>query len=305
MAVRLTPGGHLRWEPGPDTNGAAVPADLAPVLEAFGSDWRGALFTLAAERLPAQDFPSLRYWQQLAEHYLAGLCHLPADAERVAVEPPGDGLLATWVLNAPPMEGGEYLSPDCLRGLWERFDEWVREAAAAAGGPGALLRQRAPRWRQVGRVCFHLAENRNDEERPFAFLATYASRLRSRRPAQASAAPQRPAAVRRGQQPYGADQPAGAGRAGGQGVRVGARADGLRRPVSPAGLAARGCLPVPAERAGAGVERALGAGAQLVAQAVAAAGVGHDRYPDTATGGCRRGAGLQGGDRARRQRSVG
>ena len=27
----------------------------------------------------------------------------------------------------------------------------------------------------MGRVCFHLAENRNDEERPFAFLATYAS----------------------------------------------------------------------------------------------------------------------------------
>ena len=75
----------------------------------------------------------------------------------------------------PPMEGGEYLSPDCLRGLWGQFDEWVREAAAAAGGPGALLRKRAPRWRQVGRVCFHLAENRSDEARPFAFLATYAS----------------------------------------------------------------------------------------------------------------------------------
>ena len=175
MGVRLTPGGHLRWEPEPDAQEAAVAADLAPVVDAFRSDWRGALFTLAAEKLPAQEIPSLRYWQQLAEHYLTGLCHLPADAAQVAVEPPGDGLLATWVLNAPPMEGGEYLSPDCLRGLWGRFDEWVREAAAAAGGPVALLRERAPRWRQVGRVCFHLAENRNDQERPFAFLATYAS----------------------------------------------------------------------------------------------------------------------------------
>ena len=175
MGVRLTPGGHLRWEPEPDAQEAAVAADLAPVVDAFRSDWRGALFTLAAEKLPAQEIPSLRYWQQLAEHYLTGLCHLPADAAQVAVEPPGDGLLATWVLNAPPMEGGEYLSPDCLRGLWGRFDEWVREAAASAGGPVALLRERAPRWRQVGRVCFHLAENRNDQERPFAFLATYAS----------------------------------------------------------------------------------------------------------------------------------
>ena len=29
-------------------------------------------------------------------------------------------------------------------------------------------------WHQVGRVCFHLAENKRDPEHPFAFLATYA-----------------------------------------------------------------------------------------------------------------------------------
>ena len=175
MGVRLTPAGHLRWEPEPAAEEAAAASALAPVLDAFRTDWRGALFTLAAERLPAQEVPSLRYWQQLAEHYLTGLCHLPADAEQVAVEPPGDALLATWVLNAPPMEGGEYLSADLLQRLWDQLHAWVRDAAASAGGVAALLRARAPRWRQVGRVCFHLAENKNDEERPFAFLATYAS----------------------------------------------------------------------------------------------------------------------------------
>ena len=100
---------------------------------------------------------------------------MPADAEQVAVEPPGEGLLATWVLSAPPMEGGEYLSAERLQRLWEQLDEWVRAAAADAGGPAALLGDRAPRWRQVGQVCFHLAENKNDQERPFAFLTTYAS----------------------------------------------------------------------------------------------------------------------------------
>src|SRR5690606_10203986 len=29
----------------------------------------------------------------------------------------------------------------------------------------------------VGRVCFHLAENRDNEQFPFAFLATYAARV--------------------------------------------------------------------------------------------------------------------------------
>ena len=167
MGVRLTPAGYLHWEPEPAAEEPA--AELAPVLDAFRTDWRGALFTLAAEKLPAQEIPSLRYWQQIAEHYLTGLCHLPADDEQVAVEPPDAALLATWVLNAPPMEGGEYLSAERLQRLWEQLDEWVREAGAAAGGPAALLRARAPRWRQVGRVCFHLAENKNDEARRSRF----------------------------------------------------------------------------------------------------------------------------------------
>ena len=74
------------------------------------------------------------------------------------------------------MVGGEYLSEDSIGGVWSHLDEWVREAVGTtAGGLPAFLRARAPSWHQVGRVCFHLAENRNDEERPFAFMATYTS----------------------------------------------------------------------------------------------------------------------------------
>ena len=42
-----------------------------------------------------------------------------------------------------------------------------------------FLKKRAPLWHQVGRVCFHLAENRRDPDYPFAFLATYAPSLSS------------------------------------------------------------------------------------------------------------------------------
>ena len=73
------------------------------------------------------------------------------------------------------MPGGEYLCEETLQRIWEDLDGWVREMVAHTGGLAAFLRERAPKWRQVGRVCFHLAENRNDEARPFAFMATYAS----------------------------------------------------------------------------------------------------------------------------------
>ena len=181
MDLRLTPAGHLRWEPSGDE---AARAESAPpigeervrsIRTAFQADWREGLFTLAAEKTPVQDLPGLRYWQQLAERYLTGLCHVPEEAERFEVEPPTPADCAHWILTAPPMQGGEYLGEDVLQRIWERLDEWVHEAVAAAGGLAAFLQGRAPGWHQVGRVCFHLAENRGDDARPFAFMATYAS----------------------------------------------------------------------------------------------------------------------------------
>ena len=45
------------------------------------------------------------------------------------------------------------------------------------GGLTAYLREKNPLWRLVGRVTFHLAENKRDTQHPFAFLATYTGRL--------------------------------------------------------------------------------------------------------------------------------
>ena len=117
----------------------------------------------------------MRYWQQLAERYLTGLCHVPEDAGTFEVEPLSCADCARWILTAPPMQGGEYLCEGTLQRIWEGLDGWVRETIASTGGLAAFLQERAPKWHQVGRVCFHLAENRNDEARPFAFMATYAS----------------------------------------------------------------------------------------------------------------------------------
>ena len=170
MAIRVTPTGQLRWEAAADET---LPAALEAAVEAFQADWRGALFGLAAARTPAPGAPTVRYWQQLAEHYLAGLCHFPADTETFELGPPAAAQCAEWLLAAPPMQGGEYLSEERLQGIWASLDQWVHETVGGGGGLAAFLRARAPRWHQVGRVCFHLAENKSDPALPFAFMATY------------------------------------------------------------------------------------------------------------------------------------
>ncbi len=173
MSLGLTPAGHLRWV---SRDGDPVPSRVAPLESAFAADWREALFTLAADRNDTEGSPAARFWQQIAERYLTALCQLPEHETSIAVEAPTPADCAAWILAAPPMHGGEYLSEESLQGVWSHLDEWVREAVeTTSGGLPAFLRARAPSWHQVGRVCFHLAENRNDEARPFAFMATYAS----------------------------------------------------------------------------------------------------------------------------------
>lgn len=137
-------------------------------------DWREIWFALAAQKRSV-DEPAVRYWKGIADLFLTALCHLPSDIEALQVEAPTPAEFDTMVLSAPPMEGGEYLSPEVLRRLWKSLEQWVTEAVPATGGLSQFLQERAPRWHQVGRVCFHLAENKQDPDRPFAFLATYST----------------------------------------------------------------------------------------------------------------------------------
>ncbi len=141
-------------------------------LDAFAGDWREGLFTLAARGVPPEGCASVRFWKSIADTYLTRLCHVPASAPRIEVPLPTRDQLDAWTDAAPPMRGGEYLAPNTLVQVWVSLDEWVLAAVDDAGGLEAFLAERAPDWHQVGDVCFHLAEHRDDPDRPFAFLVT-------------------------------------------------------------------------------------------------------------------------------------
>ena len=157
LQIRLTPEQTLRWSD-PDST----------------SDWRGRWFALAAQR-STQSEPSHRYWKEIADRFLTHLCHIPPSAEEVTIEPPTPSEFDNLVLSAPPMEGAEYLTGRVLHAMWDALQNWVREHVRNGSELPDFLSKHAPKWNRVGRVCFHLAENRQDPERPFAFLATYST----------------------------------------------------------------------------------------------------------------------------------
>ncbi|MFO7936192.1 MAG: DEAD/DEAH box helicase [Kiritimatiellia bacterium] len=118
---------------------------------------------------------TLRFWQRVADLVLTEICHIPEDAEDVTISERSDAYLPELLLSAPPMEGGEYLTLELLKRISTALRTWCEDLLVNSGGVSEFLQKHAPKWHQVGRVCFHLAENKADDARPFAFLATYST----------------------------------------------------------------------------------------------------------------------------------
>src|SRR5215211_9400319 len=158
------------------------------LVKAFAGGPGHGLLVLGADEVGTALPPVLSYWRELAAGYVTALCALPGLGEGASKPPvpvPAHGELDKMAAAVPPMTGAEYLTADVLRDLWRALDAaFDAELAEAKLSVQEFLKSRHPAWNLVGRVHFNLAENRRDEEAPFAFLATYTTRLSAEAKAQ-------------------------------------------------------------------------------------------------------------------------
>jgi non-specific serine/threonine protein kinase len=202
----ITPTGRLRCDPlivSPGTLEArvAVEPQLGTALcEAFSESTSRGLMALSGRGANGVLPLDLQFWRRWVLRFFKSVGQLtaaeiatvheavesrrgkPISAAMVArLSPPNPLELAAFVAEAPLMWGLEYLTPDLLTGLWnELIPALGAEAGQNAGGFRGLLAEVIPNFHLLGRVTFHLAENKRDPDHPFAFLATYAERLSSK-----------------------------------------------------------------------------------------------------------------------------
>src|SRR5215470_10655369 len=181
----LTPHGVLTVRPAAE----ATALERGERLErAFGRGSGHGLLYLGADEPGTTLPPVWSYWRELGARYVTALCALPGIGEGRAKPPvpaPANSELEQIAFTVPPMAGAEYLTPTLLADLWHRIDAaFDAELAAAELTVQEFIKSRHPAWNLVGRVHFNLAENRKDEDAPFAFLATYTTRLSTEAKAQ-------------------------------------------------------------------------------------------------------------------------
>ncbi len=174
--IILTPAATLRWTDANEEN--------------THKEWEERWFLLGAQKISQQDMRKtakidtqhaaiILFWENIAAACITSLCHISnPDAEQeddlhgLAHIPLPDEA-QHWLQIAPPMPGGEYLSLQMLKTLWAKLLTWCTETIKKKKTISLFLQEYAPKWQQVGRVFFHLAENKMDAERPFAFMSTF------------------------------------------------------------------------------------------------------------------------------------
>jgi non-specific serine/threonine protein kinase len=179
-ALALSPGGRLFVQPDEQAEPKLSLAAATRLSEGFALSPSRGLELLASAFLQDPLPPTFVFWRGLAQKFFTILCH-NSDLEHLAAQSLPRPERAEWaalVGGAPPMTGLEYLNEEVLAKIWDDLEAHVRAAVAAApGGATQYLKDSNPLWRAVGRVTFHLAENKRNPAYPFAFLATYAHRI--------------------------------------------------------------------------------------------------------------------------------
>jgi superfamily II DNA or RNA helicase len=192
LSLRVSPAGHLRPDPDPPAPAPLSDTAAARIVVAFQGGEGPGLLHLGAAELETALPPVLGFFRDLGRALITRLVQLAEPEQALARGEPAvdEATVAQLLLSLPPMTGAEYVDAQRLRGWWAAAREALHaEVAGKDASVEAVLRAASPLWSSVGRVHFHLAENRRgatpaedgdgggEAARPFAFLATYTTGL--------------------------------------------------------------------------------------------------------------------------------
>lgn len=177
LSLSLSPSGYLYLY----GDSEIISVSLAEKIDSFFSvsESVGLLrlgLTHFGESLP----PSFSFWQQFSQLFITEICKNVISNENAVIPHitfPSDDV-NNLITQAPFIRGIENLNQETASALWQRLvTALISELTAFDGSLSDYLSAFHTAWNTIGRVCFHLAENKTNPNYPFAFLATYTTGL--------------------------------------------------------------------------------------------------------------------------------
>ena len=178
--LALSPHGRLYVLESAEADNALDASFSATLPAEFAISSAAGLMCLVSMESKLSLHPSFAFWRALPREYLTRLSHIQdlENTAEICISPLTNAELAEIILEAPPMTGAEYLNQDIIIAIWNEFDLFAK--ARIKGFPGGAkewLMSVNPEFRLLGKVTFHIAENKKNPAMPFAFIVTYSHRL--------------------------------------------------------------------------------------------------------------------------------
>ncbi|MBR2427184.1 MAG: DEAD/DEAH box helicase [Lentisphaeria bacterium] len=138
----------------------------APFRRDFAHSPAEGLLSILQQEIPENPPADLLFLRHITSDYLQE-CMRNDQFRQI----PGEPWLNTLCEKAPSFANGVTCTPDDLRELFTGLSVYLEAHAPER----EYLQVRFPAWKDIGRITFHLAENRQDTDgrHPFVFLATY------------------------------------------------------------------------------------------------------------------------------------
>lgn len=152
--------------------------ELSDLQLRFQKNRHSALYQMGFEEKPEELTPAGSFLFLLSETFIRSLTAFPGlELERENAKPEPAAADLEELLRAVPFSvGAEYITESWIRKMFERLNAVFSEEIKAYNGTVALyLAGKNQKLHVAERIFFHLVESK-DEEYPFAFLATYATR---------------------------------------------------------------------------------------------------------------------------------
>lgn len=169
LEILFAPDGYTLLSGGTDLS--ATEKDFA---ENYNKDAFLALYELAFSAAPDTECVQLLFLYRIACAFIKQVSEdCSIELTRNALLQPDEETAAVLIEGAPFSLGSECITQEWLSMLWARLGTVFTSQLNAAGtSVGDYLSGRQPSFNIMGRVYFHLVENK-DGELPFAFLAAY------------------------------------------------------------------------------------------------------------------------------------
>ncbi len=156
------------------------PIGSQPRLErAFSQSAASGMLDLLRFGLPVGAAPELLWFharvRELMLRFLRAHRRGQGEESALALLTPASAECTAWLEGMPPLAGVPVSVSMLRRWFAELAPALCRLAARDAISPAEWLSRLGDGWRQLGTLCFHLAENAGEgaAEAPFAFLATF------------------------------------------------------------------------------------------------------------------------------------